>query len=111
MDDIMSALNNALSDPETMDKVSQMLSSLGSAPSGSPEPEPPSPDLPDMTQLMQLTTVLNKSSENDPYIALIKAMRPLLRPETRPKADRAIKLLRLMAAYPIIRDSGLLEII
>ena len=109
----MGALNNALSDPKTMAQVNSLLSSLsegegqsGKASAGSGSA--PAAVTPDMVKVTQLMSLLGQSSD-DEGIALITALRPLLKPETRPKADRVIKLMRVMNAYPLLRESGILD--
>lgn len=111
MDDIMNALSQAMSDPATAAQVNGLISALsGTGQAGSPPPPdqpPPAPD-PDMAKLMQIGTAVMQSGQNDPNIALITALRPLLKEETRLKADRLVKIFRLLSAYPLLKDSGLL---
>ncbi|SDA19573.1 hypothetical protein SAMN02910447_01598 [Ruminococcus sp. YE71] len=114
MDDIMTMLQGALSDPETAQKINGLLSSLGSSEPETPPPEPKLPDgkaLPDMQKLMQVSQVLSSSGSNDPYIVLLTSLRPLLKSETQLKLDRVVKIFRLMSAYPAIKESGLLEML
>ena len=126
----MSALNEALSDPQTMQQVNSLLASLSAENGGSgggqtpapgalagllgtqqdkPQPAAP-PAIPgDMDKIVKLMGILQQNSSDDGSVGLILALKPLLKPESRPKADRVIKLMRLMNAYPLIRDSGLLD--
>lgn len=140
----MSALNQALSDPATMQQVNSLISSL-SQPDGNEQPvtgtpvqasaadslngiqallggqnstDPHSDDRilsaapampPEMDKIVKLMGILQQNNSDNGSIGLILALKPLLKPETQPKADRVIKLLRLMNAYPLIRDSGLLS--
>ncbi len=114
----MNTLNDALSDPATMQQVNSLLASL-SAGSGNGDsmagklpgstqgsvPAPPG----DMDKIVKLMSILDRNDPDDGSIGLITALKPLLKPETRPKADRVIKLMRLMNAYPLLRDSGILD--
>lgn len=109
----MNMLQSALSDPETAGKLNGLLSSLGGGESAeqTPSPQPSEPMLPDMSKLMQMTSLISKSGSQDSSIALLNALRPLLKDETQLKLDRVIKIFRIMSAYPMIRDSGLLEML
>lgn len=108
----MNMLQSALNDPETAGKLNGLLSSLGAGDSAQETPPQPSePLLPDMSKLMQMSSLLSKSGTNDSSIALLNALRPLLKDETQLKLDRVIKIFRIMSAYPMIRDSGLLEML
>lgn len=117
MDDIMNMLQNALNDPETAGKLGGLLSSIGGmggeAGEGSQAPAEQSsePMLPDISKLMQMSSLLQTSGSQDSSVALLHALRPLLKEETQIKLDRVIKIFRLMSAYPMIRDSGLLEML
>lgn len=129
----MSTLSEALSDPQTMQQVNSLLSSLsgdsgnsagaGALPlnnspkeiaaqapaalsSGQPERQQSGAG---MDKLVKLFGIMQQSGSDDGSVGLIMALKPLLKPETRPKADRVIKLMRLMSAYPLIKDSGVLD--
>ena len=95
--------------------ISAMLSSLLSSPQAAAEPAntpPPTPspeqNMPDISKLMQLMNVISSSGKGDKNIALLLSLKPLLREENQIKIDRLIKIFKLMSAYPLIRDSGLL---
>ena len=109
MDDIMSALSQAMNDPATAAQVNGLLSALsgGGQTSEQSPSTPPSPDA-DMAKLMQIGTAMMQSGQNDPNIALILALKPLLKEETRMKADRIVKIFRLLSAYPMLKDSGII---
>lgn len=129
----MSTLSEALSDPQTMQQVNSLLSSLSgdsgktsdagalplndtqdtvlpqsavSPPSVQPERETGGVG---MDKLVKLFGIMQQGGSDDGSVGLILALKPLLKPETRPKADRVIKLMRLMSAYPLIKDSGVLD--
>lgn len=63
--------------------------------------------LPDLGALMKLGQVLQGTMKNDKNLDLLLALRPLLRPETQGKLDRIIRIYRLMAVYPALKQSGL----
>ncbi|MGN0650787.1 MAG: hypothetical protein ACI4KM_10150 [Oscillospiraceae bacterium] len=61
---------------------------------------------PDMLiRIMELLESMNKQSDDE---KLLLALKPLLREENRAKVDTAVKLLKIMALLPIIKDSGML---
>ena len=74
---------------------------------GQPEEEPCANEAggfnidPDM--LFRIMNIMNKlnSRQNDPRCNLITALKPLLSPERRQKADTAIELLRLMSIFSL----------
>lgn len=107
MDDMMGMLKEALNDPDTADKLNGLIASLGGGQSESAQQA----DMPDMTKLMQIGSMIQQSGSGDSSVALLVALRPLLKEETQVKLDRVIKIFRLMSAYPMLRDSGLLELI
>ncbi|MBP3855434.1 MAG: hypothetical protein IK990_07490 [Ruminiclostridium sp.] len=57
--------------------------------------------------LLTLLDVMSKLGEEDKNTELLKALRPLLREENRPKLDRAAQLMRFMNIIPLLRDIGL----
>ena len=110
MDDIMQALSQAMSDPATAAQVNGLISALSGSDrqeNGSATGVPAAPD-PDISKLMSVGTAIMQSGQNDPNIALIMALRPLLKEATRYKADRVVKIFRLLSAYPMLKDSGII---
>ena len=112
----MNALSQAMSDPATAAQVNGLISALtgdkGSG--GTPQAANSADNVPteqesgaDMAKLMQIGTAVMQGGQNDPNIALITALKPLLKEETQHKADRVVKILRIMSAYPLLRDSGI----
>lgn len=92
--------------------ISAMLSSLLSSPQTaepvSPPPTAAQQNTPDISKLMQLMNVISSSGKGDKNITLLLSLKPLLREENQAKIDRLVKIFKLMSAYPLIRDSGLL---
>lgn len=58
-----------------------------------------------LIKLMELFENMNRQGDDE---RLLLALKPLLREENRVKVDTAIKLLKLMALLPVIKDSGML---
>ena len=114
----MNALSQAMSDPATAAQVNGLISALtgdkgsGGTPqagvgTGAETVTAEQESGADMAKLMQIGTAVMQGGRNDPNIALITALKPLLKEETQHKADRVVKILRIMSAYPLLRDSGI----
>ncbi len=108
MDDIMNAFSQAMSDPATASQINGLISALSGSGQAAPASEAPAPPDADVAKLMSIGTAIMQSGQNDPNVALITALRPLLKEETRQKADRVVKIFRLLSAYPMIKESGLI---
>ncbi len=132
MSDLMENIQKVMSDPESVKQLSQLAQSLGlgeQAPSGgfsgqsakaeeqadfskflqnlTPPPQPTSPT-PDITKLMEFSKLLETASKTDKNTELILALKPHLKAETQQKADRLVKIFKLLSVYPLLKDSGLL---
>ena len=108
MDDIMNAFSQAMSDPATASQINGLISALSGGGQTVDAGETASAPDADMAKLMSIGTAIMQSGQNDPNIALITALRPLLKEETQQKADRVVKIFRLLSAYPMIKESGLI---
>lgn len=89
---------------------SQLLQSLGGV-------SPPSESKPvqatqagglDIAKLMKIQSIMQSASKPDKNIQLLLALRPLLKEENQAKIDRLIKIFKLFAVYPALKESGLL---
>lgn len=95
---------------------SQLLQGLGlgQQPAQQTAPAPAAPMLSagaggiDMAKLMQLQALLSQTNKQDKNVDLLLALRPLLKEENQAKIDRLIKIFKLFAIYPVIKESGLL---
>ncbi len=113
MDDLMEKLQSVLNDKESMQQLSELAAMLtgGQGEQTGPPPSPeadPSDMLSDASKLLQLSGAVSQAGKGDKNIALLLALRPLLKEENQAKLDRVVKLLRLMALWPVLRESGLL---
>ena len=112
MDDLMEKLQSVLGDKESMQQLQELASMFtggGQEPSQESAPSPPPGDmLGDVSKLMQLQSMVSQAGKPDKNIALLLALRPLLKEENQRKLDRVVKLLRLMSLWPLLRESGLL---
>lgn len=77
---------------------------------GGQQPAPSPNALPnfDMTKIMKLGQIMQSANKNDKNIDLLLALRPLLKEENQAKIDRLVKIFRLFAMYPALKESGLL---
>lgn len=62
----------------------------------------------DIQKLMQLGTVISSANKSDKNVDLLLALRPLLKEENQVKIDRLVKIFKLFAIYPALKESGLL---
>ena len=111
MDDLMEKLQSVLNDSESMQQLRELASMLtGNAPSAEDNASapPPADMLGDISKLMQLQSVISEAGKPDKNVALLLALRPLLKEENQKKLDRIVTLFRLMAIWPILKESGLL---
>lgn len=130
----MESIQKIMSDPESVKQLSQLAQSLGISDDVSqptPTPQNPSPsggnddfmklfqnispppnknpqNQMDISKLVEFTRILETASKNDKNTDLILALKPHLRNETQQKADRLIKIFKLLSVYPLIKDSGIL---
>lgn len=60
----------------------------------------------DFETITKIATVLNKlsSQPKDPGCELLTALKPMLSPERRHKADEAIKMMQIISLLPLLRD-------
>ena len=62
----------------------------------------------DIAKLMKIQSIMQSASKPDKNIQLLLALRPLLKEENQVKIDRLIKIFKLFAVYPALKESGLL---
>lgn len=117
----MNKLQSVLSDEESMKQIRELADMLSgqtvsappqenqttaalSALSGSNTTGPPTPDI---AALLKLGAIAKETCANDKNIALLQALKPLMKEENQHKIDKAIRLLKLLDLYPVIKQSGL----
>lgn len=91
---------------------SQLLANLGGALGEQKNPQPqsllPTENPIDMQKIMQLTSIISQANKSDKNVELLLALKPLLKEENQAKIDRLIKIFKLFAIYPLLKESGLL---
>lgn len=131
-DDLMNKLNEVLNDEESMKQIKELASMLGaddSSDNTNPPfdiskilggetqnntesdnaklPASPAPDI-DIGKIMKLKGMIEASGKSDKNVALLLALKPLLKEEKQAKVDQVIKILRLLTMLPLLKESGLL---
>ena len=97
-----------------MDNIEELLRAL-SEDDGSPPPAEDNNngsqgglfdglDLDALMKIMGLLEQMNKPDDNERFLL---ALKPLLRDENRTKIDSALKILKLLALLPILKESGI----
>lgn len=115
MDNLSEKLAGILNDPASMEQFRKMAEGLlgssaepQSAAPPTPNITPPLPDIGELGGIVQMLSML-KTPAQDNRTALITALRPHLSAERQKRADRAIKILRILDILPLLKESGLLE--
>lgn len=126
MDDIMNKINEILSDPESIKQISELAQMFMSetennnkssnASDSNPDNSENSSDSDsgafsglDFSKLIKIQEIIGAVSGKDKNAELLLALKPHLSPERQKKADKAIKLLKLLTVWNIIKDSGMLK--
>ena len=133
MQDLMSKLQSVLGDEQSMKQLSEIASALSSEtpeqasagnsqpdfaqllkslnleqPQQTAQPAAPAGNGLDVSKLLALQTIMQQANKQDKNVDLLLALRPLLKEENQAKIDRLIKIFRLFAVYPALKESGLL---
>ncbi|MBQ8622887.1 MAG: hypothetical protein IJ424_00690 [Oscillospiraceae bacterium] len=117
MEDIASKISEILSDEQSLKQLSELASMLGltgeapALPETPQLPANPSPsDMPfDIVTVMGLLSKFKECSKDDENINFLCALKPLLAEEKHERVDKAIKLIKLLNLWPVIKESGLLD--
>lgn len=103
MAEMTDILSRVMSDPNAMKQISALAQSLGlqnapASPPPQPAPKPPAPPAapPDAVRLMNnLLQMSSRMGGDERQLALIRALKPFLRPERAAKLDMAIQVARM----------------
>lgn len=132
MDNMMEKISKVLADEETMKQLGELAQMIGGtdvSPASAEETAMPSP----ITDTANLSNILNNNSNGNNALFgnggmdiakiasimsklnapskntnFLTALKPLLKEENQVKADRAIKILKIMELLPILKESGIL---
>ncbi len=113
MDDLTQKLQSLLSDPESMQNLSELAAMLREPqPQDHAEPQPQGgesgvPPI-DLAKLMAVGQALSRMQE-DENVQLLLALKPHLSAERAKRTDQAVRMLRLYTAAGILRENGLLQ--
>ena len=95
MDDLQSALQQLLADPQQLAELASMASALGlHPPEGGPPPQPP-PKPPEPEDQKRPERPRPPMPPGDRREKLLMALRPFLKPERQEKLDRALRIAQL----------------
>lgn len=133
MDDLAKKLSEILSDDESMAKLSSLADSLGlgkksdDGESGGADGKTPdlsflsellsssekhSGDEPKMDinpeSLIKISRAMSAMKSDDKDVILLRAIKPFISDERKHKVDEAVKIMKLLALLPLIKDSGFL---
>lgn len=61
----------------------------------------------DLDTIMKLMDAFSQLNSSDKNTELLLALKPHLRSENQAKVDRAIKLMKLMSVFMLLRENGL----
>lgn len=128
MDDMMSKIGEILSDPESVKQISELAQMFmsgnisenqntsdhsESCENKQEKSENDSDDSIfsgfDFSKLMKLQEIMGAVSGNDKNSELLLALKPHLNEERQKKIDKAIKLMKVIAVWNIVKDSGMLD--
>ncbi len=111
MDDLTQKLQSLLSDPESMQNLSELAAMLREPqPQDHAEPQGGESGVPpiDLAKLMAVGQALSRMQE-DENVQLLLALKPHLSAERAKRTDQAVRMLRLYTAAGILRENGLLQ--
>ena len=105
---IADKLTELLNDPEGMERIKNVASSLFGDGSNAQQPkaeEPQGSFLPDIDpmMIMKLMSAFN-NTENDNRANLLLALKPHLSPQRQARVDSAVKLLKLVSLMPLVKQ-------
>lgn len=126
MDNLMEKIGELLSDEESMKQISELAQMfMSSVPDESNENADSKEEAGessekssesggifdnfDFSMLTKLQDIMGAVSQNDKNTDLLLALKPHLKEERQPKIDKAIKIMKLLAVWKVLKDSGMLK--
>ena len=106
----MSKISDLLSDEESIKQLSELAQMLVSEHKNTDAGVEAAnlPDI-DIASVMKLTNLIGEASKQDKNTDLLLALKPHLGAEKQKRVDKALKLLKLLAVWNIVKDSGMLH--
>ena len=120
MDDMASKISELLNDPDGMQKIMSVANTLFSKDAvaepvitASKTEENSGLSLPDGFDPLKLMGIVSafQNKDNDRRSQLLLALKPHLSFERQEKIDKAVKLLKIAAILPILKEQGVLDLI
>ncbi len=126
MDNLMEKIGELLSDEESMKQISELAQMfMSSVPDESNENADSKEEAGessekssesggifdnfDFSMLTKLQDIMGAVSQNDKNTDLLLALKPHLKEERQQKIDKAIKIMKLLAVWKVLKDSGMLK--
>lgn len=124
MDDLIGKISELLSDEESFKQISELAQMfMSDASDNSDENSTKNSDKEfsedntaenlfnsfDFSKILKLQELYGVFSKNDKNTDLLLALKPHLNEEKQEKIDKAIKILKLLAVWNLLKDSGLLK--
>ena len=106
MDGLSSKLSSLLNDPEGLNQIKELASSLLGEGDNAKNEKNEQPSGNEIAAIMQVLQALKGA--NDKSVELLLALRPLLSFERQTRLDTAIKLLTIYSVLPLLKDSNIL---
>ncbi len=114
----MEKMQSLLSDPESMQQLQELAQMLQldageqekgeTSPADTAESEEESGGGFDLGALMKVSQLMGSAGE-DPDAALLLALKPHLRAERQKKVEKAVKLLKLLSMWTLLKESGMMK--
>lgn len=114
MDGLAEALQGILGSEEGQKQIKAVADMLGLSGEEQPAPSAPPPALPENIlpgnlpapgELLKIAELLKSVNNDNPNTLFLRSLKPLLKPERQPKVDQAIRIMRLFALIPLIKEN------
>ena len=108
--DLTDALNSLLNDPETGNKIGELMASLSSGNNTEKAEDEPDSAFPDIGKLLKIKELYDSAmNESDKNLVLLSSLKPYLS-ETRSKnLDSMMKMLKIYKVFLKVKDTPLLK--
>ncbi len=106
------AIQGILSDPETSNKIQELVNNLSGTQDNTPAPALPSggQSMPDISKLLKLKGMFDTAmKEEDPKITLLSALRPYLSESRSQNLDKCMKFLRFYKIAIQLKDTEIIK--